>query len=205
MGVVTVPIGTKQYVPRLPHPWLERQRLLDACSAVGPGETMLVAAFAGAGKTTLLADWFTNRCVATQRAWLTLDARDNAPGRIGALVARAVGADDALDDLDGRHCSDLVVLDRVFEIVGARDGATVLVLDDVHELRSRPALSSLAHVLLNSPAQLTVFLATRADPPLPFARMQIEGRLHQLRAAQLAFTPDEMQELFARLDVTLTT
>jgi LuxR family maltose regulon positive regulatory protein len=203
MSVVSVPIGTKQYIPRLPNPWLERRRLLDACSAVGSGETMLVAAFAGAGKTTLLADFMTNHSGAAHRSWLTIDARDNAPGRIGALVARAVGAEDALDDLDGRHCSDLVVLDRVFEFLEARDGTTVLVLDDVHELRSRPALSALSHILLNSPAQLTVFLATRADPPLPFARMQIEGRLHQLRASDLAFAPDEMHDLFTRLDVAL--
>jgi len=204
MSVISVPIGTKQFVPRLPDPWLERDRLLDRCSAVGSGETMLVAAFAGAGKSTLLADWFTNRCAAPHKAWLTVDARDNAPGRIGALIARAIGADAALVDLDGRHCSDLVVLDRVFEHLEARDSDTVLVLDDVHELRSRPALAALSHLLLNSPANLTVFLATRADPPLPFARMQIEGRLHQVRASDLAFAPEEMRELFTRLDVTLS-
>jgi LuxR family maltose regulon positive regulatory protein len=164
---------------------------------------MLVAAFAGAGKTTLLADWFTNHCRVPNRAWLTIDARDNAPGRLGVLLARALGADAALEDLDGRHCSDLVVLDRVFEHLEARAAGTVLVLDDVHELRSRPALATLSHLLLGSPAQLTVFLVARADPPLPFARMHVEGRFHQLRAADLAFTLDEMSELFAQHDLVL--
>src|SRR5207253_6663916 len=166
MSVVSVPIGTKQCVPRLPDPWLERSRLLAACSAVGPREIMLVAAFAGAGKTTLLADWFTNHCRVPNRAWLTIDARDNAPGRLGVLLARSLGAEAALEDLDGRHCSDLVVLDRVFEHLETRAAGTVLVLDDVHELRSRPALATLSHLLLGSPAQLTVSLVARADPPL---------------------------------------
>src|SRR3954467_2703461 len=111
MSVVSVPIGTKQCVPRLPDPWLERARLNYQCSRVGPGEAMLVAAFAGAGKTTLLADWFTNDCAVVDRAWLTVDARDNAPGRLSTFIARALGADQALEELDGRHCSDLVVLD----------------------------------------------------------------------------------------------
>ena len=204
MSLVSVPIGTKQCVPRLPDPWLERTRLLDACSAVGPGGAMLVAAFAGAGKTTLLAEWFANHCRVIDRAWLTIDTRDNAPGRLGVLLARALGADSALEDLDGRHCSDLAVLDRVFEHLEARAADTVLVIDDVHELRSRPALATLSHLLLGSPAHLTVFLLTRADPPLPFARMQVEGRLHQLRAADLAFTLEEMTDLLALHDVALS-
>src|SRR5205823_465854 len=178
-------------------------RLLDACTAVGARDAMLVAAFAGAGKTTLLADWFTNHCRVANRAWLTIDARDNAPGRLGVLLARALGADAALEDLDGRHCSDLVVLDRVFEQIEARGAGTVLVLDDVHELRSRPALATLSHLLLGSPGQLSVFLLARADPPLPFARMHVEGRLQQLRAADLAFTLDEMRDLFAQHDLVL--
>src|SRR5439155_8312775 len=103
----------------------------------------------------------------------------------------------------GRHGSDLVVLDRVFEQIEARGAGTVLVLDDVHELRSRPALATLSHLLLGSPGQLSVFLLARADPPLPFARMHVEGRLQQLRSADLAFTLDEMRDLFAQHDLVL--
>jgi LuxR family maltose regulon positive regulatory protein len=165
---------------------------------------MLVAAFAGAGKTTMLTDWFTNDCTIADRAWLTVDARDNAPGRLSALLARSLGAGDALGDLDGRLCSDLLVLDRVFERVAERAEPTVLVLDDVHELTSRPALATLSHLLVAMPPTLIVFLAARADPPLPFARMQVEGRLHQLRAADLALTRAEMADLFGRHDLHLT-
>ena len=119
MSVVeSVPIGTKQCVPRLPDPWLVRTRLNERCGKVEPGEAMLVAAFAGSGKTTLLADWFTNNCPVANRAWLTIEAHDNAPGRLSSLLARAFGAGEALADLDGRLCSDLLVLDRVFEHIG---------------------------------------------------------------------------------------
>ncbi len=204
MSVTSVPIGTKQCVPRLPDPWLVRTRLNQQCGRVGPGEAMLVAAFAGAGKTTMLSDWFTNDCTVHDRAWLTVETRDNAPGRLSALLARALGAGDALGDLDGRLCSDLLVLDRVFERVAERAEPTVLVLDDLHELTSRPALATLSHLLVAMPPTLIVFLAARADPPLPFARMQVEGRLHQLRAAELALTPAEMADLFERYDLHLS-
>ncbi len=203
MSVVSVPIGTKQCVPRLPDPWLRRARLNEQCGRVGPGEAMLVAAFAGAGKTTLLADWLANDCGFAHRVWLTVDARDNAPGRLSTLLAQALDADEALGDLDGRLCSDLLVLDRTFEHLAARAEPTVLLLDDVHELTSRPALAALSHLLVGLPSTLTVFLAARADPPLPFARMQVEGRLHQLRAADLALTHAEMTELFERHNVHL--
>ena len=160
MSVLSVPVGTKQCVPRLPDPWLERKRLNQACERVGAGEAMLLAAFAGAGKTTLLADWFTNGCIAPERAWLTVDPRDNAPGRLSVQLARALGAGEALGDLDGRLCSDQLMLDRVFEHLAERDQPTVLVLDDVHELTSRPALAALSHLLTALPPTLSVFLAT---------------------------------------------
>ena len=164
---------------------------------------MLVAGFAGAGKTTLLADWFTNDCVTAGRAWLTLDARDNAPGRLGRLVAHALGTDHAIDDLHDRHCSDTVVLDRIFEDLDARAECSVLVLDDVQEITSRPALAALSHLVMSLPRSLSVFLVTRADPPLPLTRLQFEQRLHQLRTSDLAFTYDEAAQLFESHGVCL--
>jgi LuxR family maltose regulon positive regulatory protein len=198
-----VPIGTKASVPRLPEPWNGRPRLNDRCARVRPGEAMLVVAFPGAGKTTLLTDWITNYCDAANRAWLTLDARDNAPGRLGTLLAYALGVDAASDDLSGRHCSDTVVIDRIFEALDARAERTVLVLDDVHEITSRPALAALSHLVLSLPPTLSVFLATRADPPLPIQRLQFDGRLHQLRTSDLALTQYESEELFRSHAVTL--
>ena len=203
MTLSLVPIGTKASVPRLPEPWNGRPRLNDRCSRVRPGEAMLVVAFPGAGKTTLLTDWITNNCDAANRAWLTLDARDNAPGRLGTLLAHALGVDAASDDLSGRHCSDTVVIDRIFEALDARAERTVLVLDDVHEITSRPALAALSHLVLSLPPTLSVFLATRADPPLPLQRLQFDGRLHQLRTSDLALTQHEAEELFRSHAVTL--
>ena len=167
----------------------------------GAGEALLVAAFAGSGKSTLLADWFTNDCAIGNRAWLTLDARDNAPGRLSKLLACALQVEEgAFDDLDGRHCSDTVVLDRIFEQLESRAEPTVLVLDDVHELTSRQSIVALSHLLMRLPPTLSVFMAARADPPLPLARLHVDGRLHQIRTHDLALTHAETAQLFEQHD-----
>jgi hypothetical protein len=109
---------------------------------------MLVAAFAGAAR---------QRCSPTgseplrsQPGLAPIDARDNAPGRLGVLLARALGADAALEDL-GRHCSDLVVLDRVFEYLEARAaGAPCWCSTTCTSCRDR--LATLSHLLLGSPS-----------------------------------------------------
>jgi LuxR family maltose regulon positive regulatory protein len=196
--VHTPPVGTKATVPRLPVPWVRRPRLNARLSGLRPGEVALLAAPAGSGKTSLLADWYTNDRRAPG-AWLTIDARDNEPGRLGALVARVVCRDDA----DVIAEPDSVAIDRAFEWLVARGEETVLVLDDVHELTSAHALGLLSHLVTHMAPQLSLVIATRADPPIGLARLHVEGRLRQLRMQELACTADETAELFAAHDVHL--
>src|SRR5580765_1601652 len=114
---MTLPVGTRTYVPRLPQPWLRRPRLNSRLSQLRPGEVMLVAAFAGSGKTMFLADWYMNdRDV--DAAWLTLDARDNEPGRLPALIAHALDLDELFLEQRRTPRGDTLVLDRVLEEVG---------------------------------------------------------------------------------------
>ena len=49
----------------------------------------------------------------------------------------------------------------------------------------------MAFLLDHLPPQLHLVIATRADPPLPLARLRARGELVELRAADLRFTPDE--------------
>ena len=44
-----------------------------------------------------------------------------------------------------------------------------------------------------------VVIATRADPPLPLARMRARGELVELRATDLRFTPEEASVFFSRV------
>ena len=49
----------------------------------------------------------------------------------------------------------------------------------------------MAFLLEHLPAALHLVIASRADPPLPLARLRARGELVEVRAADLRFTPDE--------------
>jgi LuxR family maltose regulon positive regulatory protein len=67
----------------------------------------------------------------------------------------------------------------------------VLVLDDVHLLRSEAAREVIASLAAQLPRGLTVALASRAEPPLAVARLRMQGQLLELRAGELAMTRPE--------------
>jgi LuxR family maltose regulon positive regulatory protein len=80
----------------------------------------------------------------------------------------------------------------------------VLVLDDYHLVDAPAVHDSLTLLLERLPAQLRLVLASRADPPLPLARLRASGQLVELREADLRFTPEEAAALLkATVDAEL--
>jgi ATP/maltotriose-dependent transcriptional regulator MalT len=67
----------------------------------------------------------------------------------------------------------------------------VLVLDDYHVITNEAIHAALRLLLEHRPPQLHLVLSTRADPPLPLARLRGRDALLELRAAELQFTPEE--------------
>src|SRR5215470_13070814 len=62
-------------------------------------------------------------------------------------------------------------------------GPTVLALDDYHVIDAPDVHESVTFLLGHLPPQVTVAITTRADPPLPLARLRGRGELLELRAA----------------------
>ncbi|MBO0786975.1 MAG: helix-turn-helix transcriptional regulator, partial [Actinobacteria bacterium] len=73
----------------------------------------------------------------------------------------------------------------------------LLVLDDYHLVDSGPVHESVAFLLENLPPGLRMVVSSRADPPLPLARLRARGQLAELRAADLRFTSGEAAALLA--------
>ena len=67
----------------------------------------------------------------------------------------------------------------------------MLVLDDYHVIEPRESSDGMAFLLDHLPPQLHLVIASRADPPLPLARLRARGELVEIRAADLRFTADE--------------
>ena len=78
-----------------------------------------------------------------------------------------------------------------------------LVLDDVHELVDPQALDGLRTFIRLKPATLQLVLACRLDPPLSLPRLRLTGRLYELRAAQLSFTPQQTTEVLEKSGLRL--
>jgi LuxR family maltose regulon positive regulatory protein len=193
-------LATKLHLPRRRPGLLARARLLERLDRAMAQELTLVCAPAGFGKTSLLADWarHTRRTV----AWLSLDAGDDDPVRFWRYVAAALdGAGAAVGErlaplLRGpQPASPEAVATALVNQLAARPRETALVLDDYHLIQAPAVHDSLALLLERLPAALRLVLASRADPPLPLARLRARGQLAELRAADLRFTEEEAAAL----------
>jgi LuxR family maltose regulon positive regulatory protein len=68
---------------------------------------------------------------------------------------------------------------------------TVLALDDYHTITAEPIHRGITFLLEHLPSRLHLLLTTRADPPLPLARLRARGQLTEVRAEDLRFTRQE--------------
>src|SRR5207247_11190766 len=58
-------------------------------------------------------------------------------------------------------------------------------------IEASPIHQALAYLLEHLPPRAHLLIASRADPPLPLARLRAQGELTELRATDLRFTADE--------------
>ena len=185
---------TKFHVPRAG--FVPRPRLLARLAQGAERSLTLVCTPAGFGKTTLLGDWAgrSRRPV----AWLSLDAGDNDPARFWRYIAQAL---DRVHPGVSEHIAVLLrgteqpplqaLATAVINELAAQDERVVLVLDDYHLIEAAPVHESVALLLDRLALELRLVRASRADPPLPLARLRASGQLAEFRAAELRFTLDE--------------
>jgi len=193
-------LATKLDVPQRRPGLLPRPRLLGRLAAGMEQELTLVCAPAGFGKTSLLGDWA--RHARQPVAWLSLDAGDDDPVRFWRYVAAALDrAGIAVGErlaplLRGPEPASLetVVTALINELV-ARSEEVTLLLDDYQLIQVPPIHDSLTLLLDRAPPMLRLVLASRADPPLPLARLRARGQLAELRERDLRFTMEESAAL----------
>ncbi|MEZ4660476.1 MAG: hypothetical protein R2911_23210 [Caldilineaceae bacterium] len=73
----------------------------------------------------------------------------------------------------------------------AQPRPVVLALDDYHLIENAQIHDTLQFLLDQMPPQLHMVLITRADPPLPLARLRAQREIHEVRTADLRFTAAE--------------
>ncbi len=174
----------------------------------GAARVTAISAPAGSGKTYLLRSWIAESGLADSTAWVPVQDREQDPQRFwisvldalrdtiagSKLVRPLTGA----PDLDG-----WAVVERLLEDLELLEDPVWLVIDDVHELRSAEALAQLELLAMRAPADLRFVLATRREVRLGLHRLRLEGKLTEIRPADLAFTVDEAAALFRAAGVEL--
>src|SRR5215468_545458 len=168
-------LTTKLHVPRPQPGFVPRPRLVEALGEGLARGRVLVCAPAGFGKTALLADWA--RGDRRPVAWLGLDGGDSDPARFWRYVVAALdrarpGLAERVGPPPSRSFEGLVT--ALINGLAADPGLdeVVLVLDDYHLIDSGPVYASVAFLLENLPPGLRVVVTSRADPPLPLARLR---------------------------------
>jgi LuxR family maltose regulon positive regulatory protein len=169
----------------------------------------LVCAPAGYGKTTLVSKWLQDICDAQtaesnppqeqssriRSAWLTVDQGDDDLGRFLAYLVAAlqqiqpeVGVGLLANFPATRPPSPPTLATWLINDLVTILSRFVLVVDDYHTITAQPVHDFLAFLIDHQPSQMCLVIVSRADPPLPVARLRARGQLVELRQDELCFT-----------------
>ncbi|HEY6749143.1 MAG TPA: AAA family ATPase [Mycobacteriales bacterium] len=175
---------------------VERSALLARLELVRDDVPLvLVTAPAGYGKTTVLSQ--ASAADGRDVAWVTVEEADADPVRFAGRVALALHRIQPLDaDVleafatgDGPpHGAALPLLLRSLR---GWERPALLVLDDVHRLRSVPAMSFVRALVDGLPPGFRILIGSRLA--LSLGRLRSEGRSAEFGAGDLAFSEAEVR------------
>ena len=186
-------LSTKLSIPPLRSKLVRRTRLIQKLNQGLEYGLVLVSAPAGYGKSTLLSAWLSQVEIPT--AWLTLDEGDNDPPRFLTYLAAALaGVAPSIGEVFDRTQNfrvqpevDLLLTPLINHLAQLKR-PFYLVLDDFHMIHDQTVHQVVNFLLDHRPTAMHLVIATRADPPLPLARLRARSELLELRLADLRFT-----------------
>ena len=198
-------LDAKLSAPRSGAPLVSRAHLVDAARSSGR-RVVGITAPPGYGKTTLLAEWVERD--PRRVVWVTLDRFDDDPLTLlsvlaAALARQGLGPPDLDGGMTGPHTSLLGrAAPRLASALRAATHPFVLVLDDLHELRSPACHDALGVVIAGIPPGSQLVAASRdAQPHL--ARLRATDEAVELGALDLALDAAGTAQVFAATGVPL--
>ena len=173
---------------------LDRGDLLERLDRATTKRVTVIAAPAGSGKTTLLRAWADRASGPRRVAFVSVERDEHSAEGFWSAVLEAIRGPAALD-------ADRLVDTVLSELA---EQPVVLIVDDLHELKSPDALTQLEHVLATLPSCARVVLSSRRDPPIRLHRLRLAEELAEIRAGDLRFTERETLELLASSEIALS-
>jgi LuxR family maltose regulon positive regulatory protein len=176
-----------------------RPRLAELLAEGMNHKLTLISAPAGFGKTTLLSEWrMIHLSSEYPLAWVSLEEADNDPSRFLSYLIAAIQAIEAetgksvLNSLRSPQPPPIEsVLTALVNEIAAIPKDFALVLDDYHLIEAEPVHGATTFLLEHMPPNAHLVIASRADPPLPLARLRAQGQMTEIRTDDLRFTTEE--------------
>ena len=168
----------------------------------------VISAPAGSGKTSLLRAWAERAADVRRVAFVTVERDQDAQRFCGAVMealrrpVRAIGPDPEPSASAALDADELV--ERILSEVAGQVEPVVLIVDDLHELKSADAVAQLDRVLAALPSAARVVLSSRRDPPIRLHQLRLAVQVAEIRAGDLRFTERETRELLARSGIGLS-
>jgi LuxR family maltose regulon positive regulatory protein len=195
---------TKLFIPPSRPNTVSRSRLTERLNNALQNRLALISAPAGFGKTTMLSEWADE--TGHSICWLSLDSADNDVVRflsyfIAALQtlqptlgdeALAVASKSPQDSLES-------ALTLLVNDLSQLDEDLLLILDDYHLIQTPEIHHLMTFLLEHAPPRFHIVIATRADPPLPIARLRAQDQLTELRAQDLRFNEHETATFLSKM------
>jgi LuxR family maltose regulon positive regulatory protein len=200
-------LETKFHLPTTHGRLVPRSRLSEQIARASTATLTLVSAPAGFGKTTVMAELAT-RPHGARVAWLSLEPSDSDPVTFWTYVIEAIdraapGAGTAAQTALAQGTVDAAVT-TLLNGLASVDAQLILVLDDVHLVESPAIHEQLGYLLDHLPARAHVVMGSRADPPIPLARLRARGSLVEIRASDLRFSADEAAAYLTQMGLALS-
>ncbi len=190
-------------VPSIETPLIPRPQLLSLLETGKKSKLLLLSAQAGWGKTILLSAW--SELLTRQNipfAWISLDTYDNNPITFWTSLITAI---QIMQPGLGQkawlqlHATPTIPFEKVkqtfLDECMALTQDSIIFLDDTQHLTSPESLHALGFFLERLPPQLHLVMASRSDPPLPLAKLRVQGKLLEMHNTDLAFSIPEIEAL----------